>query len=258
MGARLETVVMVSGTHSPPVLVDREVEILSRVEYRLMATDAAREEVFRLRYRAYLQEGAIEPNVSERIEDKFDYAPNSWIFGLYCEGVLTSSIRVSVATRAMPMTPAVEAFGDLLEPELANGKVIVDPNRFVADPARTVRIPELPYLTVRLGYVACGHFEADIGTATVRKEHQAFYRRVFLQDVLCEPRPYPSLTKPLSLMAAHYPSVRDRIFRRYPYFRSTLEEREQLFGARPQLAGSEGSGYSDANRVPLQPRQSAN
>ena len=140
----------------------------------------------------------------------------------------------------MPLTPAVEAFGDLLEPEVAKGKIIVDPNRFVADPARTGRIPELPYLTVRLGYVACGHFQADLGTATVRKEHQAFYRRVFLQDVLCEPRPYPSLTKPLSLMAAHYPSVRDRIFRRYPYFRSTMEERQRLFrtgaGRRRRLA----------------------
>lgn len=245
---------MSSGTQAPPVLVDREAEILSRVEYRLMDSDAAREEVFQLRYRAYLQEGAVAPNAAERIEDKFDHAPNSWIFGLYCEGLLTSSIRISVATPATPMTPAVEAFGDLLEPELANGKVIVDPNRFVADPARTVRIPELPYLTVRLGYVACGHFEADIGTATVRKEHQAFYRRVFLQEVLCEPRPYPSLVKPLSLMAAHYPSVRERIFRRYPYFRSTVDERERLFGARAELSGSAASAYS----VPLQPRQSAN
>lgn len=246
---------MNSGTRIPPVLVDREVDILSRVEYRLMESEAEREEVYRLRYRAYLQEGAIAPNASERIEDKFDHAPNSWIFGLYCEGVLTSSIRISVATLATPLTPALEAFGDLLEPEVAKGKIIVDPNRFVADPARTVRLPELPYLTVRLGYVACGHFQADLGTATVRKEHQAFYRRVFLQDVLCEPRPYPSLTKPLSLMAAHYPSVRDRIFRRYPYFKSHADERTRLFGKAPRSAGG---GYRDGDHVPLQPHHGAN
>ena len=246
-----------SGTRiRPPILVEQEAEILSRVEYRLMESAEEREEVYQLRYRAYLNESAVEPNPAERIEDKFDHMANSWVFGLYFEGVLTSSIRISVSMPGTPLTPAVEAFGDILDPEVAKGKIIVDPNRFVADPARTKRIPELPYLTVRLGYVACGHFDADIGTATVRKEHQAFYRRVFLQDVMCEPRPYPSLTKPLSLMAAHYPSVRDRIFRRYPYFRSTSEERARLFRmAAPaeQLA----SGYDDGAQVPLQPHHSA-
>ncbi len=245
---------MSPGTRIRPALVERETEILSRVEYRLMELEAEREEVYQLRYRAYLQEKAIAPNAAERIEDKFDHAPNSWIFGLYVRGVLASSIRISVSMPGTLMTPAVEAFADLLQPEVAKGKIIVDPNRFVADPERTKRIPELPYLTVRLGYVACGHFQADIGTATVRKEHQAFYRRVFLQDVLCEPRPYPSLTKPLSLMAAHYPSVRDRIFRRYPYFRSTAEECQRLFRTGPSASVAVPSaGYEDGAYVPLQP-----
>jgi hypothetical protein len=246
---------MSPGTRIRPTLIEREAEILSRVEYRLMETAADREEVYRLRYRAYLNENAVAPDPAERIEDKFDHMANSWVFGLYFEDILTSSIRISVSMPGSPLTPAVEAFGDLLEPEVANGKIIVDPNRFVADPARTKRIPELPYLTVRLGYVACGHFRADIGTATVRKEHQAFYRRVFLQDVLCQPRPYPSLTKPLSLMAAHYPSVRDRIFRRYPYFRSTTEERERLFRMNAPVPSS---GYADGAQVPLQPNHTAN
>lgn len=243
--------VMGSAIRAKPSLADRGAELLSRVEYRLMQSEEEREQIYRLRYRAYLHESAIAPNPDRRIEDSFDNQPNSWIFGLHFEGVLASSIRISVATADNPLTPAVDAFPDYLEPELAQGKVIVDPNRFVADPLRTKRIPELPYLTVRLGYVACGYFNADIGTATVRAEHQAFYRRVFLQDVLCPPRPYPSLIKPLSLMAAHYPTVRDRIFSRYPYFRSTGEERQRLFGAVAQGT----LPIDDGRRVTLQPRQ---
>jgi N-acyl-L-homoserine lactone synthetase len=212
----------------------RGIELLDRVEYRLADTAAEREAIYRLRYRAYLLEGAISPRDDQRLTDKFDELPNSWIFGVYVDDQLASSIRISVATQTTPLTPAVEAFGDLLEPELAQGKVIVDPNRFVADPDNRKAIPELPYLTVRLGYVACGHFNADLGTATVRAEHRAFYRRVFLQQAQCEPRPYPTLTKPLCLMAAHYPSVRDRIFERYPYFRSSALERQSLF-ARDQV-----------------------
>ena len=149
--------------------------------------------------------------------DRFDNLPNSWIFGIYIDGELRSSLRVNVATPNNDDTPAVNAFRDLLEPELAQGKVIVDPNRFVADPLCRTKYPELPYLTVRLGYVACGYFNADIGTATVRAEHRAFYRRLFLQTSLCEPRPYPTLTKTLCLMAAHYPTLSSKVFERFAF-----------------------------------------
>ncbi len=75
-------------------------------------------------------------------------------------------------------------------------------------------------------------FNADIGTATVRAEHQAFYRRVFMHKVLCPPRPYPTLTKPLSLMAVDFHAKREKVFQRYPIFRSTFFERRMLFERR--------------------------
>lgn len=207
----------------------RGVELLDQVDYRLAETEAEKEAIYRLRYSAYLQEGAIEPRADQRLTDRFDDLPNSWIFGVYLDGELRSSLRVSVATPDNDDTPAVNAFRDLLEPELARGKVIVDPNRFVADPLSRTKYPELPYLTVRLGYVACGYFNADIGTATVRAEHQAFYRRLFFQKSLCKPRPYPTLTKPLCLMAADYLSIREKVFDRFPLMRSSARERRRLF-----------------------------
>jgi hypothetical protein len=218
---------LVQATRNGPL--ERKVELLDQVEYRLAVTEAEREKIFNLRYRAYLHEGAIEPRADQRLTDRFDDLPNSWIFGIYLDGELRSSLRISVATRDNDETPAVDAFRDLLGPELAKGKVIVDPNRFVADPDSRTRYPELPYLTVRLGYVACGHFNADIGTATVRAEHQAFYRRLFFQKTLCAPRPYPTLTKPLCLMAADYLSIRDKVFERFPMMRSSTLERQMLF-----------------------------
>jgi len=209
--------------------IKSSIELLDRVDYRLAETEAEKEAIYRLRYRAYLHEGAIEPRADRRLADRFDDLPNSWVFGIYLDGDLTSSLRVSVATPDNDDTPAVNAFRDLLEPELAQGKIIVDPNRFVADPLSRTKYPELPYLTVRLGYVACAYFNADIGTATVRAEHQAFYRRVFLQKALCEPRPYPTLTKPLCLMAADYLGIRDKVFERFPFMRSSVFERRKLF-----------------------------
>jgi hypothetical protein len=208
---------------------DRGLELLDQVDYRLAETAAEKEAIYRLRYRAYLNEGAIEPNREQMVTDRFDEMPNSWVFGIYLQGVLASSIRISVATPGHRTSPSVDVFSDLLQPELERGKVIVDPTRFVADPDRAQRMPELPYVTVRLGYVACGYFNADIGLATVRAEHRAFYRKVFLQEPLGEPKLFPGLIKPVGLMAANYRDIRDRVFQRFPFMRSSAFERRMLF-----------------------------
>jgi hypothetical protein len=146
-------------------------------------------------------------------------------------------------------------FADILHPELDRGRTIIDPTRFVADPEKARRFPELPYVTVRLGWIACCHFDADIGLANVRPEHRAFYRKVFLQQPLGEPRLFPGLIKPVGLMAAHYPSIRDKVFERFPYMRSSAFERRMLFERKPHaLPALELASSFDRNSVV--PRQS--
>jgi hypothetical protein len=208
--------------------LERKIEVLDQVDYRLAETQEERDEIYRLRYRAYLNEGAIDPNRDRRITDRFDDLPNSWIFGVYLDGMLASSLRISVASPEWPDTPSVSVFPEILRPELANGRVMVDPTRFVADPVRAKRIPELPYMTLRLAYVACEYFHADLGLASVRAEHQAFYKRVFLHTI-SPPRDYPTLTKPICLMAIDFPNMREKVFSRYPFLRSSYFERRMLF-----------------------------
>jgi hypothetical protein len=87
------------------------------------------------------------------------------------------------------------------------------------------------------------YFHADYGLAIVRPEHQAFYRRVFLQETWCEPRLYPGLVKPVGLMAAHLPTVRERVLARYPFLRSSAFERRMLF----ERAGEHQSPPADVS-----------
>jgi hypothetical protein len=209
--------------------------LLERVDYQRAETSAEREAIYGLRYRAYLQEGAIPPNPSGQFADALDESDNAWIFGVHIDGELASSIRLHIATAASPQLPALNVFGDLLSPEIASGKVIVDPTRFVADRGASRRFPELCYVTTRLAWVASEFFAANLLLATVRAEHRAFYRRVFGHRPICEPRHYPSLTKPIALMALDYRTGRDRVLRRYPFFHSTVFERRMLFG-RPATA----------------------
>src|SRR3954452_19886042 len=207
----------------------RSSDLLDQVDYRLARTPQEKEAIYNLRYRAYLREGAVQRSADQRVIDQYDDLPNSWTFGIYIHGELYSSVRISVLTSEWRLSCSAEAFGEILHPRLDRGEVIIDPARFVADPDKVKRLPELPYVTLRLAYMACEHFNADIGLAIVRAEHQAFYRRVFLHDTIAEPCFFPVLLKPVGLMAADFPAMREKVFERYPMMRSTAFERRMLF-----------------------------
>jgi hypothetical protein len=207
----------------------RGAELLDQVDYRLARTPEEKEEIYRLRYRAYLREGAVKESPEQRVTDQYDDLPNSWTFGIYIEGELYSSVRISVLTAEWRESCSAEAFGEILHPRLDRGEVIIDPTRFVAEPDKAKRFPELPYVTLRLAYLACEYFNADLGLAIVRAEHQAFYRRVFMHETIAEPRFFPGLLKPVGLMAANFPAMRDKVFLRFPMMRSSAFERRMLF-----------------------------
>lgn len=210
-------------------LIDRVERLLQRVDYRRADTPEEREAIFRLRYEAYLREGAIGPNLSEQFSDPNDDRDNVWIFGVYIDGTLASSIRLSITIPGSTYIPAVDVFSDVLLADIMSGKRVVDPTRFVADKECSRRFPELPYVTVRLPWLASEYFNADLLLAAVRQEHQAFYKRTLGHQAVCEPRPYPKLQKPISLMTLNYREARDRVHARYPFFRSNYFERRMLF-----------------------------
>jgi hypothetical protein len=203
--------------------------LLDRVEYRLVETAEEKDRIASLRYRAYRSGGLIPSSDTERVYDPFDDAPNAWTFGIYIDGELCSSVRIHILTPEWRMSHATDLFGDVLHPRLDKGEVFVDPSRLAADPEKAGRFPELPYLTVRLGYMACEFFNADTGLALVRAEHQAFYRRVFLQEPIAEPRPISIISHKVALMACDFRKVREPVLTRFPIMRSTAAERRALF-----------------------------
>jgi hypothetical protein len=231
----------------------KRLDLLDQVDYRLARTPAEKEEIYNLRYRAYLREGAVKPSADQRVTDQYDNMPNSWTFGVWIEGELYSSVRISVLTSEWRQSCSAEAFGEVLLPRLNSGEVIIDPARFVADPDKAKRLPELPYVTLRLAYMACEYFNADLGLAIVRPEHQAFYRRVFLHETIADPRLFPGLLKPVGLMAANFPAMREKVFKRYPMMRSTAFERRMLFEWRNEripMSRSRARGLERASIVP--------
>jgi hypothetical protein len=211
------------------LLTDRLCALWAKIECRRADTAEEREAIFRLRYQAYLREGAISPDPSERFTDADDDADNAYIFGLYIDGELASSMRIHIGSKTLDF-PSLRVFPDVLQPMLDAGGVMIDSTRFVADERLSRMHRGLPYMTVRAPVVAAQHFHGDDLLAAVRVEHQAFYQRAFNHHVLCTARPYPQLAKPISLMTLHFPTAADWLYRHYPFFRSTPLERQRLFG----------------------------
>lgn len=208
---------------------DRVANLLTRVEYRRASTDDELEAIFRLRYDANLRERAIDPNPTCRLADRFDEVPNVHNFGIFIDGRLTSALRLHVLSKEAPYSPALDAFPDLLRDKVDAGLTIIDGNRFVADYPRARSFPQLPYITLRVGMLAAAYYGAHLITASVRSEHYPFYRREYMAAKLCEPRPYPTLVKPLSLIVIDYATNSGAIISRHPFYASTDGEREVMF-----------------------------
>jgi hypothetical protein len=68
--------------------------------------------------------------------------------------------------------------------------------------------------------------------------------------MVCAPRPYPLLAKPIGLMTIDYPAVAEQVHRRYPFFRSTLFERRMLFERAPVSASPASESPASESPVP--------
>jgi N-acyl-L-homoserine lactone synthetase len=211
---------------------DRVARLLDRIDCRPVDSDEEREAIFRLRYRVYLRDNGIVPNASGMFSDAYDELGNVYLFGLYIDDQLASSVRVHLASKERPECPTGEVFSEILRPHLDSGHVLVDTTRFVIDEDLARLHRTLPYVTLRLSGMVAHHFHADYLLAAVRAEHQAFYQRVFRYELVGGPRPYPMLTKPICLMMVNYPKFVDEVHRRYPFFRSTFFERRMLLERR--------------------------
>lgn len=203
---------------------------LQEADYRIADTPEDREEIFKLRYECYLKEGAIDENASGLFHDVYDTFENCWIFGVFLQDRLVSSIRCHLISPEWNKGPALDVFPDIVGPMIYDqGLKIVDPTRFVVDSQAAIDYPEIPFMALRSACMTYDYFEADYCLATVRKEHAAFYRRVFKAEMLCEPRPYPTLKSPICLMRTNVASFRSKLLRRYPIFESSRTERRMLF-----------------------------
>jgi len=211
----------------------RGATLFGNIDYRVARTQGEKEAIYALRYQAFLKSGLIPESDDKRVTDKYDDAMNSWVFGVYVAGHLKGSIRIHLLTKECRESLCVDRYGDILNPRLDRGEVFIDAARFVGDP--DIDMLELPYMIMRLAFVACEAFDVDTELAACTPEHAKFYSKVFLHKQLTQPATFPGVNHQGVLMASDYKAVRDRLCQRLPILRSSAFERRMLFGVREQL-----------------------
>ncbi len=204
-------------------------ELLDRSEYRRCDKGEDLEDIYRLRYKAYRFNDMVPDAENHVISDALDEVPNVYRFGVYVDQTLVSTMRIHHVTLETPMSPSVQAFGDIVYPMLEAGDTFVCMSRFASDPEWTRVYPHLLYVTLRLAGMACIYFNAPYGLSTVREDHAGFYRRIYYSEQISEPRAYPGVFNKVVLFRTNAVANRERFYARFPFFRSTEWERRLLF-----------------------------
>lgn len=140
-----------------------------------------------------------------------------------------SHTRLEARFRRLANIPGFQRSSSTL---LAAGQILIDPTRFAVDAEVARRFPELSYITLRIPFLAAGHFSAQTAIAAVRLEHMPFYRRVLRYVQVAASRSYPQLSKPLGLMLVDYPRNAPAVVRQYPFFMSLPDEGLNFFWRR--------------------------
>lgn len=209
---------------------NRIAKLLERVVYRRADSAEDKEKIYRLRYEAYTRENTIPHNDTGMFCNSEDEKPNTWMISLSIDGELASSVRIHVASQPEHYLPVAAAFPDFILPKLEQGKVLIDTTRQTSRLEFTRTYPFLTYLTSRAVFMACDYFGADYLVVACRAEYQPAFRRMYGGVNWAAPRPYPRLAKPQGLSGLDVRAAGDANYRRYPFLRSTPEEREALFG----------------------------
>lgn len=208
---------------------DRVRSFIDIVEIRRAVDPEDLEAIYRLRYDAYRRENFIGPNPEKLCIDELDEAENHYDFGFYLNDRLLSSMRLHIVTKQNPQCATMLAFPEIVGSWLEQGKTLIDPSRFVTDLECTELYPELPLVMMRLPIMAAQYFKADHGVFTVRREHVAFYKRVFRSEPVSEFRKFPYVDFDVVLMRTDTNNPDQGVFKRYPYFRSDYLEQRALF-----------------------------
>lgn len=128
--------------------------------------------------------------------------------------------------------PSYSLFSSSIDPLIHQGMKILGVSLYglSIDPAMGRQLPGLALFTLRHALWAARHFNYDYIFFVIKKNHSAFYRRVFKATMIGSPRKSPVFSSEISLMGLSAQSF-NQLEERFPIFASSEAERTILFGS---------------------------
>ena len=160
-----------------PNFTARIFELLDRVEYRRIQSVEDMEDVGRIRAKAFCGANLL-PEATKVIIDEVDRDPQAYVFGVFYDEELISTIRIHHVTPDHRVSSSGKVFSAAMNQYLDAGMSLIDPARLASDADAFRELPGMHLLTMRLAVVATEYFGADRLVTTVRPQHNAFYRRM--------------------------------------------------------------------------------
>lgn len=173
----------------------------------LLSGELELQEAYALRYRSYLNEGALQASSTKRFIDNYDLQRTSLIIGVVNQrGRLVGSIRFAVqppishGIMDFRSSPEFQIFPDVVSELEKDNRPIASAARFAIEPKHPRR-SEIAILLMLAQATAARAVNAKWMIATARGTHLHLYRRFLLQP-LCEARRMPNLAYAYTLLGS--------------------------------------------------------
>lgn len=201
----------------------------------LLTGEMELQEGYALRYKSYLNEGAIQPNKTRRFIDNYDLHRTSLMIGVVNQrGRVVGSIRFAVqppishGIMDFRSSPEFQVFPDVVHELEKDDRPIASGARFSVEPCNPRR-SEIALLLMMAQVTAARAAGAKWGIATARGSHLHFYRRFLSMKPLCEARKMPNLAYCYTLLGSDLDTNFGESIQSFPETLRTYFEREHPF-----------------------------
>jgi Acetyltransferase (GNAT) domain len=223
----------------PPLLLQSQGDASAKfpLDIKVFAPGTDKRDIYRLRYRAFIEDGVITPREDRLFSDEFDECPTTSIIAAYSNGTCVGSFRLAFsetggATRTMPCQMIFDEV-DLLE--LAGFHNRVEFTRMVVAPELTnTSFRTTLYATlVRAGMMVAHAARADYGLISIHPDKVRFYEMMCGFREIARAATYPGINAPAVLLGRDFRALDQKRVKQNAFFRISTAEiasaRQKLF-----------------------------
>jgi hypothetical protein len=192
-------------------------------EIRLLSRPDEMSDVYRLRHRAYADQGHIERVEGAEYRDAIDALPSTALFGAFDGGRLVAGMRLcfSLPDDDLSALPCAPYYPDLAALKSKSDSGLVEVSRLSIEPeiGNTSYRATLYGFMVRSAFAAARAAEVSAIVVATRADWVPYYKHLLSFEQVGAPAFYPPGNEPVSLLAGNIDQATRRASLRNRFFR---------------------------------------